>query len=154
VLKRAPAAAFDAARSLLSPRPDAARDREVAAARSAFETFLALEAAHDPALVDLYAEDGVVIERVIDAGVERPAREFPLRRYKASLARALAVSRKANETSSHRAVSYEWVSTGWVMVRSIRAYTHSRAPAPYEAMLRRETDGCWRVAKEIAIVML
>ena len=154
MLKRAPAAALDAARSLLSPRRLDPHSADIAAARAAFAQFVKLEAAHDPALVDMYAEDGVVVERMIEAGVEKPAREFPLQRYKASLARALTVSRKANETSTHRAVTLEWVAAGWVLVRSIRAYTHSRAPAPYEALLKREADGCWRVAKEIATLVL
>jgi hypothetical protein len=154
VLKRAQAAAGLAARAFSSSRTSPAREADLREARAAFERFVALEAAHDPALAALYADDGVVIEQVIERGIERPAREFPLQRYKAALCETLAISAKAREASSHRGVSYEWLSPGWVKVRSIRAYTHARGPAPYEALLKREADGCWRVAKEIATIIL
>ena len=154
MLKRAQAAANIAARTLLPSRATPGRDADLRAARAAFERFIALEAAHDPALTMLYAEDGVVIEQIVERGVERPAREFPLKRYKAALRNSLALSAKARETSVHRGVSYEWLSPGWVQVRSIRTYTHARSPAPYEALLKREDDGCWRVTKEIATVIL
>lgn len=154
MLKRAQAAAGAAVRSILPASGGAVRDGELHEARAAFTRFLALEAAHDPALVSLYADDGVVVEQIIESGVERPTREFPLKRYKAALGQALAVSAKAREASAHTGVSYEWVSPGWVKVRSIRTYTHCRGPAPYEAVLRREADGCWRVTKEIATLIL
>ncbi len=156
MLKRAaaPARSLTAERDPIPAPHNPGREQDLIEARAAFERFLALEAGHDPALVNAYAEDGMVIERVIEKGVERPTREFPLRRYKALLAQALAVSAKAQEASSHRGVSYERLAPGWVLVRSIRFYTHDRGPAPYEATLKREADGVWRVTKEVATLIL
>jgi hypothetical protein len=159
VPKLAYAVASGAARTLFAFTPQHSRaradaKRDLREARAAFARFIALEAAHDPALLELYADDGVVIERWIEGGVEKPAREVPLRRYKEKLAQALAVSRKAGEASRHSDISYERVAPGWVIVRSWRDYTHSRALAPYEAILKREPDGHWRVTKEIAAVVL
>ena len=151
--------AIGAARTLLSftparDREQAEFDRDLREARDAFERFAALEAAHDPALVDLYADEGVVIERWFEDGYERTPREYQLSRYKELLIQSLSISRKANEHSQHRHVSYERVAPGWVVVRSQRDYTHSRARAPYQAVLHRGGDGRWRVTKEIATIVL
>jgi ketosteroid isomerase-like protein len=133
---------------------DAERDGDMAAARAAFVRFTALEAAYDPALVDTYADDGVVVERTIENGAERRVREVPLKRYKALLTQALSVSRKAREVSTHADIKVDRIAPGWVIIRSRRAYTHARAPAPYEVTLRREPDGAWRIVKEVATLIL
>ena len=148
-----------AIRAFLSITPqrgqeEAVAERDLREAREAFAAFIALEAAHDPAVVDSYAEDGVVIERWVEDGCERPSRELPLKRYKEMLTEALQISRKAGEHSTHRRVTFQHVAPGWVVVRSQRDYTHSRAQAPYEAVLKREADGRWRVTKEVATIVM
>ncbi len=127
-----------------------ARLVEVAAARAAFAQLVALEAAYDPAAAALYGADGVVIEQTLMDGVARPAREIPMRRYKAALPFMLSLSRKAGEEASHDQIETEWLSPGWVRIRTQRQSSQSRLATAYEITFRRETDGCWRVAKEVA----
>lgn len=123
------------------------------AARAAFDRFIALEQDYDPALLDLYAEDGVVIEVTADGAAERRRREIPLRRYRAALPLALRLSQKAGERSEHREISSEWLAPGWVVIRSLRVSSQSRAPAPYEMTLRLDAAGRWLVVKESATLV-
>jgi pterin-4a-carbinolamine dehydratase len=127
-----------------------ARATDIAAARAVFEQLVALEAAYDPAAAALYGADGVVIEQTLMDGVARPAREIPMRRYKAALPFMLSLSKKAGEQARHDQIETEWLSPGWVRIRTQRHSSQSRSVTAYEITLRRENDGCWRVAKEVA----
>jgi hypothetical protein len=127
-----------------------ARLAEIAAARAVFDQVVALEAVYDPAAAALYGADGVVIEQTLMDGVARPAREIPMRRYKAALPFMLSLSQKAGEQASHDQIETEWLSPGWVRIRTQRRSSQSRLATAYEITLRRESDGCWRVAKEVA----
>lgn len=129
---------------------DEARLVEIAAARAVFDKLIALEAAYDPGAAALYGADGVVIEQTVMDGVARPAREIPMRRYKAALPFMLSLSKKAGEQSSHEQIAAEWLSPGWVRIRTQRRSSQSRTATGYEITLRRESDGHWRVAKEVA----
>lgn len=131
-----------------------AETAEIEAARAVFALFVELEAKFDPAVVDLYADDGIVIERHQIDGVERRAREIPMKRYKAVLARALAKPNHAPEVAIHAQVQFERIAPGWVSVRTVRRSSASRAAAPYELLLRRGGDGAWRIVKEAATVAL
>jgi len=149
------------ARLALRPFPaDARRDddreelAELADGATTFARFVDLERAFDPAVIELYADDGLVIERIEHSGVERRAREIPMRRYKAALAHALARRAHAPETAAHADIRYERIAPGWVRVRSLRRSSASRAPADYELVLRKSNDGAWRIVKEIAVVAL
>ncbi len=132
---------------------DAAHDLDLAAAREAFTRLVALEAAYDPALAECYADDGVVIENTEEKGARKRTREMPIRRYKAQLKEALAASRQARIASSHSEIRIERLGPGWAVVRSLRACTQSRAPAPHEVTFRRDGDGVWRVVKEVATLV-
>lgn len=127
---------------------------EIDAAMATFDRFVALERAFDASVADLYADDGIVIERIIADGVERRAREIPMQRYKAALARALRAHAHAPEVASHSQVRAERIAPGWVSVRTLRRSSASRAAAPYELLLRRGGDGVWRIVKEMATVAL
>jgi hypothetical protein len=160
--KRRTATATQRARTILGigerPEAEAIRVEETAMelrqAKEFFARFTALEAAFDPSLADCYAEDGVVIEKTLENGIEKRAREIPLQKYKAMLSEALAISARANGASTHADIRAERLAPGWVVIRSIRAYSLSRGPAPYEITVRRDASGGWRVVKEIAAVML
>jgi len=136
------------------PQDAGEAEAEISAARAAFDRFVELESAFDPAVVDLYADDGIVIERMEVGGVERRAREIPMRRYKAALGRALADHNHAPESASHSQIRMERIAPGWVSVRTLRRSTASRAAAPYELVLRLGADGTWRIVKEMAVVAL
>jgi ketosteroid isomerase-like protein len=129
-------------------------EAELSAARATFDRFIELEGAFDPAVVDLYADDGIVIERMEIGGVERRAREIPMCRYKAALSRALAGHAHAPESASHSQIRMERIAPGWVSVRTLRRSSASRAAAPYELVLRLGADGAWRIVKEMAVVAL
>lgn len=133
---------------------DSDRQADIEAARALFTRLTELEAAYDPAVAELYADDGVVIEKTIEMGVEKRAREIPMRKYKAVLGHALRVSQRAQESSSHSHVSAKRVAPGWVIVRSLRRSTKSRSEAPYEILVRREGDGAWRIVKETASLIV
>lgn len=143
----------DWTRQHVSASPPEPPCEDVRAARAAFDALIALEAAYDPRVAELYADDGVVVEQRIDQGQARPAREIPMRRYKAALAQALAISAKAREQASHEGVEAIAIAPGWVRIRSMRRSSQSRAAAPYEAVLRRMEDGAWKVVKEIAVLV-
>jgi len=123
---------------------------EVAQARAVFDRLVALEAAYDCALGDLYAEDGLVVETVVENGAPRRIHEIPASRYRAHLAKALDFARKADERFSHSDISLQHLGPGWVSVRSLRRSTRGRAPGPYELLIRRCADGAWRICKESA----
>jgi ketosteroid isomerase-like protein len=151
-------APLEAARAWLPGAKEARAQREAAArdiaeALAAFDALVALETAYDPRAADLYADDGVVVERRIEGGAERAPKEIPMRRYKATLPLALKISAKARETAIHEAVEAQAMAPGWVRLRSHRRSSQSREAAPYEAVLRRMEDGCWRVVKEIAVLV-
>lgn len=150
----APSAARFALKPFRDDAEEAAEAAEIEAARVVFAQFVALEAAFDPAVIELYADDGIVIERQHVGGVERRAREIPMKRYKAVLARALSKPNHAPEMASHAQVQLERIAPGWVSVRTVRRSSASRAAAPYELLLRRGGDGAWRIVKEAATVAL
>ena len=127
---------------------------EMAQAQIVFEQLIALEAAYDARLGELYADDGVVIERTLDQGVVRRTREIPVPRYRAALEASLAFSKKARERSFHTQILADHQGPGWVTVRSMRRSSQARQPAPYEVTLRREPDGNWRIARETATLLL
>lgn len=147
--------AAEAAAVALAPRPErAAASEDVAAARFVFERLIALEAAYDPALAALYSDDGLVIERIVQNGRERRRREIPMRRYRAALPYALLLSSRAKERSAHADMALQRIAPGWVSLRSQRTSTQSRAPGPYEMIVRKESDGAWRIVKETATLVL
>ena len=157
--KLAHVVAGGAARALFAFTPNRSRsdsvvERDLREAREAFARFVALEAAHDPRLVDLYSDHGAIIELWRENGVDKPAREVSMRRYKAHLREALAVAARAGERSHHTDVSFERTGLGAVLVRSWRDYSHCLGVAPYEAMLEREADGQWRITREMALIVL
>lgn len=127
---------------------------DIAAAENVFSKLAALEASYDPAVAELYADDGVVIERMVEAGVEKRVREIPVRRYRALLAQAMAASAKARLRSSHSQIQTRRIAPGWVLVRSLRDTSHARAPSQHEILVRREPSGDWRIVKETATIVL
>lgn len=124
---------------------------ELSEAREVFDRLVALEAAYDPRLADLYAPDAVMVETTLERGVVRRSREIPAERYCACLPEALENSRKAGATSSHANILAHHLAPGWVAIRTLRSSSLARAPAPYEVILRREPIG-WRIARETAAV--
>lgn len=127
---------------------------EVAQAREVFDRLVALEAAYDTALAELYAEDGLVVETLMENGAPRRTREIPAQKYRAHLPGALDFARKAGECFSHSDVCLQHLGPGWVAVRSLRCSTRGRAPGPYELLIRRCADGAWRISKESATRVL
>ena len=128
--------------------------QDLAAARATFDRFVELEAAFDPRVAELYADDGIVIERVEVEGVERRTREIPMRRYKALIAAAFADHRHAPETATHSQIRLERFAPGWVRVRTLRRSSASRAASDYEIVVRAGSDGVWRIVKETATLAL
>lgn len=127
---------------------------DVQAAKAVFDRLVALEAAYDPRLGDLYAHDAVVIERVVENGMVKRTREIPMLRYRQLLPEALRLSQLAQDVSVHSRVSAHRVAEGWVAVRSLRTSSQSRGPAPYELLVRQDPDLVWRIAKETATLNL
>lgn len=127
---------------------------EMAQARAVFERLVSLEADYDPALGELYSEDGVIVESRTEAGSVRRDREIPARRYRAALPGALTLAQKAGERFSHQDVSVQHLGPGWVAVRTLRSSSRARRAGPYELVIRRDPDGAWRICKETATLML
>lgn len=128
---------------------------EMAQARAVFERLVSLEAEYDPALGDLYSEDGVIVETRDEPGNPvRRNREIPARRYRAALPTALGLAAKAGERFSHDDVSVQHLGPGWVAVRTLRSSSRARRAGPYELLIRRDADGAWRICKETATLVL
>jgi hypothetical protein len=134
-------------------RSKPAPGKDLDAARALFRRLKALERAYDPALASLYADDGVIIERTVENGVERRQREAPMSRYKATLPEALRVSKLAREHAVHARVEALHLAPGRVVVRSQRRSSQSRKAAPYEIEVCRGEDGVWRIVKEVATLV-
>jgi predicted NBD/HSP70 family sugar kinase len=147
---------FDPAARAAAEREARAHEADLAAAKALFARLQELEAAFDPQAVELYGEDGVAIEieRAAEDGAERRRRETPLRRYKRELPDGLRRAKLARLTATHENIRAERIAPGWVILTSTRRLSHSRAPAAYELVVRREGDGVWRIAKETATLVL
>lgn len=123
---------------------------DLAEAKAVFDRLVALEAAYDPALGDLYAEDAILIETTVENGTVRRTTELPARRYKAHLPDAMAFAQKVGEQFVHSDTCLDHMEPGWVAVRSLRGSRLGRAPGTYQLIIRRCPDGAWRICKETA----
>jgi hypothetical protein len=143
---KAPAPAAAPKTADLAPATGEARQQ----AEALFTSYIDLEHAFNPALIDLYASSAHIESRLIVAGRAPQVRTWKGKEYKDMLRRALA---KAKETKQdlnyYSAISYLREGSR-VRIKAMRYAEMQKAVSPVELLVGPDADGHWRIFEELS----
>jgi hypothetical protein len=134
--------------------PSAAPAEATGAARKSAETlftsYIDLEHAFDPALVDLYADEAHIQSRVIVPGRPATVRTWSGAQYKDLLRRALAKAKeKRQDLNFYSAVNYLREGSR-VRIKAMRYAELQKAVSPVELLVGPNAAGAWRIYEELS----
>lgn len=126
-----------------------AQDARLAQARTLFETYMRLERAFDPALVDLYAPAAVIHNtRRYPDGTTR-ALTLTTAQLRLMLPQALPIAKRLGDTNTYADVSYAVEGAG-VRIRATRFATLKGYTSPVSMLVRPTPTGTWQIVEELS----
>lgn len=125
------------------------QDARLEHARSLFDTYVRLERAFDPALVDLYAPAAVIHNtRRYPDGTTRSL-TMTVAQLRQMLPVALPMAKRAGDTNSYSDVSYAVEGDG-VRIRATRFATLKAYASPVSMLARPTAAGTWQIVEELS----
>lgn len=123
------------------------RQRNDTPAQALFRRYMALEAAFDPALADLYADDALIENlRQMPDGSTRTLR-LPAPQYKALLRTALPLAKLRDDRNRYRDLRFTADGDG-VRIDVERESLLKRYRSPLRLRVAPDNDGVWRIVEE------
>lgn len=118
-------------------------------ARKCFERYVALEAAADPAVADLYADDAKIQNTSVSPDGQKRVTTMPALAYKDLIRRALPVAGPRGDTSKYSDVNL--LKEGdKVRVTAIRFSELKKYSSPLSMLLGPDAKGSWRIYEEVS----
>lgn len=115
-------------------------------ARQLFARYVALEAAFDPALAELYSDRAVIRVRRYDNGAFRDV-TIPAPRYKQSIRSALPVAKSRNDVNRYSEVSFAAEGPSRVRIAATR-YSVLKRYASAIRLVVAPDNGQWAIVEE------
>ena len=119
-------------------------------ARTFFARFVQISHAFDPAVADLYADEGRIVSvRRYSDGMERKF-EMNGAEYKSLIREAMPIAKARGDISTYTDVSYQRDGTR-VGIRAIRYSVHKQYSSPYFLLVEPDASGQWLIYEERSI---
>ncbi|WP_426339898.1 hypothetical protein ACN9MZ_27090 [Pseudoduganella sp. S-14] len=118
-------------------------------ARSLFQQYSSLEAAFNPAVADLYADDALIKnKRTYPTGQTREV-AIPAVQYKALVRSAMPLAKTKGDYSTYSQVSYSDEGRG-VRIKATRYAVLKKYESPLALLVAPDASGKWLIREEIS----
>lgn len=120
---------------------------DLAAARSFFDRWVEMERDHDPELLALYADEGVVKVRSIGADGKATDAEMTMAEHRKALVKALPLAKERHESRVYSNLTVTDEGNGRAKISGTRTSTLTKIPASFYVVLKPSGQS-WRIAEE------
>jgi hypothetical protein len=120
----------------------------VAAARSLFARYTALEQQFDPAIADLYSDQAVITNKRTYPTGEVRTLTFPAVQYKELIRRAMPLAKARGDTNRYSGCAYTPEGAG-VRIKCTRTSVLKQYDTPISLLVAPEADG-WVIREELS----
>ncbi|WP_113962062.1 hypothetical protein [Roseimicrobium gellanilyticum] len=118
-------------------------------ARQCFDRYVALQAAFDPAVADLYSDDAKIQNtRVMPSG-EKRVMTLPAPAYKGIIRQVMPVAKERGDTSKYSEVKYAKEGDK-VRVTATRYSELKKYSSPLSLLVGPNKDGAWLIHEELS----
>lgn len=132
---------------LLAPPPTAAPP--IAAAKSLFQRYVALEHAFDPAAADLYADSALIRNRRTYSTGQVKELTLPAPKYKSLIRTAMPIAKARGDVNTYSDVTYTPEGSG-VRITATRFSELKRYYSPLSLLVMPQSNGVWLIVEELS----
>lgn len=118
-------------------------------ARECFERYVALEAACDPAVADLYADDAKIQNTSVSPNGQKRVTTMAASTYKQQIRQAMSAAKPQGDTSKYSKLNLTKEGDK-VRVTAIRFSELKKYSAPLSMLVGPDAKGAWRIYEELS----
>jgi hypothetical protein len=118
-------------------------------ARQCFERYVALEAAFDPSVADLYADDARIQNTSVSPDGQKRVTTMPAPAYKEQIRQTMPTAKPRGDTSKYSELNLTKEGDK-VRVTAIRFSELKRYSAPLSMLIGPDGNGAWRIYEELS----